>query len=678
MMQPTANANERTDELNDRLRQAATLHRQGRSDEAARLYADILREVPNHPDALHLLGVVYCQRKEFDSALPYLKAAVDLMPEFADAHIHCAKALRKLGSTPAAVALLDGFLARHPDHTEVLAELGLALRAAGMERRALEIFRRVVALAPNLFTAQLALADMLRIQGAKGEALGHYRAAVALKPADPAALNSLATLLKEQGQHDEAIQLLRRAIEGNNGFAVGHNNLGNVLLDAGKVEAAIAEYRTAIDRQANFPEAWNNLGNALKEVGKLDEAVAAYEESLRLRPEYAEAMSNLGNALLDAGRFREAIELHRRALAAKPDFAEAWNNLANVLIATGRHAEALEAFECAVRHDPASHQARFGRGLTRLMLGDFAGGWEDYEHRWWGSHMSRQIKPPRFAYPQWDGTPPRPGQNILVYHEQGFGDTLQFARYLSMLATKFAVTCVCQDELHRLFLASFGSFARIVPAGGSNAVLKEVFDWHVPVMSLPRAFRTGPESIPGGCPYLTPPADALARWRPRIGPGGLRVGVCWSGNPSLKDNRLRSLAAESLAPWGRLDGIRWFGLVKDAATTRPTLPAWDDPMAEAADFADTAAIIACLDLVITVDTSVAHLAGALGKPVWLLSRHASEWRWQAERTDSPWYPSMTIFRQPALEDWASVIRDVAAALGKIAGTGAGTATALAS
>lgn len=646
-----------------RLEQAANLHRQGRADEAAAIYRAVLAAEPRQPDALHLLGVFHCQRKEFAEALPYLAAAVDGAPGFADAHIHYAKALRKLDRSNEAAALLDRYRDSHPDNAEILAELGLALRAAGNEKRALEVFREAARQGPQLAVAQAGLADLLRKRGSREEALKHYRAAAALNPADVSVLNNLGTLLKELGQAEEAVRVLRHAVSARGDFAVGHNNLGNLLLDGGKVEEAIAEYRAAIARQPDFPEAWNNLANALKEAGRLDEAVAAYGESLRLRPGYAEALSNLGNAHLEAGRYDDAIACQRQALAAKPDFAEAWNNLANVYTALGRHGEALQAFDEAVARDPASHQARFGRGVTRLMLGDFAGGWEDYEHRWWGSHLSSKIRPPRFNYPQWDGTPPRPGQRILVYHEQGFGDTIQFARYLPMLAIRFAeVAFVCQKELARLFANTFGGYIRVVPAEASAPVVREAFDWHAPLLSLPRAFHTTPETIPGGCPYLTPPADALAAWRRRVAAGALRVGVCWRGNPELKDNRFRSLAPAALAPWADIGGISWHNLVMNAGDGQLTLPGWTDLMGEVTDFADSAALIACLDLVITVDTSVAHLAGALGKPVWLLSRHAGEWRWQCDREDSPWYASMRIFRQPATGDWDSVIGAVAAEL----------------
>lgn len=650
----------------DRLEQAAILHRQGQTEQAAQVYQDILAQDPDHPDALHLLGVAHCQRKEFDAALPYLKAAVEHVPEFADATIHYAKALRKLDRTEEAETLLNGYLKSHSDNAEIFGELGLALRASSQEEKAITTFRRAIQLDPKQFTSQISLADLLRKQGKNNEALDHYRAAIALKPSDVAALNSLATLLKELGQHDEAVKLLQQAINTKGDFAIGHNNLGNLLLDSGKVESAIEEYRTAIARQPDFPEAWNNLGNALKEAGRLDESIDAYEESLRLRPKYAEAMSNLGNAFLEAGRHEEALACHQQAIDEKEDFAEAWNNLANVYTAIGQHQKALEAFERAVECDPSSHQAHFGRGLTRLMLGDFAEGWEDYEHRWWGSHMSRQIRPPHFSFPQWDGSPPRPGQRILVYHEQGFGDTIQFARYLSMLAMRFSeITFICQKELFRLFENAFGPTVRVIPAERSADVLKQNFDWHIPLLSLPRAFKTSPDTIPGGCPYLSPPRDVLTQWRPRIGRGPLRVGVCWSGNPSLKDNRFRSLTAETLAELASLKEIKWYSLIKDGGGDQPTLPNWNDPMADVTDFADTAGLIACLDLVISVDTSVAHLAGALGKPVWLLSRHASEWRWQWDQEKSPWYPSMRIFKQPTLGDWESVINLVNKELAKI-------------
>jgi predicted O-linked N-acetylglucosamine transferase (SPINDLY family)/ADP-heptose:LPS heptosyltransferase len=465
------------------------------------------------------------------------------------------------------------------------------------------------------------------------------------------------------GDNDAAIDFLRKAAELDPAMVPAHNDLGILLQGRGKLEEAEACYGRAIELAPHFAEAMSNLGAVLAERGRLEQATEWYNRALAERNDLPDAHNNLGSALVKLDRAGEAEALHRRAIELKPDFADAHYNLGVALHDQGRFDEALACYEKAIRLNPDSVDAHWNRAFVLLLKGDFAQGWREHEWRW-----KRKQQPPRsFPQPLWRGEDIAK-RTILLHDEQGMGDTLQFMRYAPLVAARGArVLLQVQRPLLRLAAASLDVGIEVFAEGD----LIPPFEMHSPLLSLPLACGTMLETIPGPIPYIEVDPAAAARWRNRIGPAaGLKVGLVWAGNPQHKNDRNRSIALERLAPLFDAPGVRWFSLqVGERAADLARAPA--GKIANLADrltdFGETAAAVAGLDLVIAVDTATAHLAGALGKPVWILLPFVPDWRWLVGRDDSPWYPTARLFRQPVRGDWESVAQSVRAALAELAG-----------
>ncbi len=409
------------------------------------------------------------------------------------------------------------------------------------------------------------------------------------------------------------------------------------------------------------PAAWAGLARTLVQSGRFADALEAAEQARQLAPADVGVLNSLGCALEALGRPDDAVAVLAAALAIRP-VAELHYNQGRALEQAGHVAAALDAFDAALRLKQDYAAARHARGMARLKAGDFAGGWPDYEWRWRAPPLAGQAAG---TVPRWTGGPVA-GRAILLLAEQGFGDTIQFARYAPLLAERgAAVTLAAEPPLVPL-LASLPGVAVVSEAS--------VVDLFCPLLSLPLGFGTGPGDIPASVPYLAPPLDRVAAWRQRLDAllaPGLRVGLVWAGSPrpsfppGWSVDRRRSLDPALLQPILAVPGVRFVSLQKGAAEVAlPGVPAMG---AAIADFADSAAIMTGLDLVIAVDTAAAHVAGAIGKPVWLLNRFDGCWRWRTDRTDSPWYPTMRIYRQPRPGDWASVVGQVAADLRRVAG-----------
>lgn len=508
-----------------------------------------------------------------------------------------------------------------------------------VERLLPALLERVAAQGPNLRPETLNnLGLRLRRLGRFAGAADCFRRAIAARPDYPLAYNNLGLALQDQGRLDEGIAAHRQAVALRPSYADGHNNLAVALDRADRPDEALIHYGQALTLQPNHPEALTNFGNALRLAGRLDEAVAAQRRSLEIRPEHPDALNNLGFSLKTTGDLPAAIDCFRRAVAARPDFVAGHVNL----------------------------------GLALLTQGAFAEGTDEYEWRWRGYQGMRL---PDLGQPLWDGTPLGADRTLLLWAEQGLGDTIQFVRYAPLLH-RFAgrIVLTCQPALTNL-LTRVPGIDMIVPMGG----VLPPFDAYVPLMSLMHRLGTTVETIPASVPpYLSADPERVAAFAPRLGGAGFKVGLVWSGNPKHANDRHRSIPLSSLRPLLDTPGIHFFSLqvgprAAEIATTGLT-DAIADLAPNLADFADTAAVISQLDLVITVDTSVAHLAGALGQPTWLMLPWNADWRWLTERMDTPWYPGMTLFRQPRYDAWEPVIELLAAALA--AGTAGETAAAI--
>jgi hypothetical protein len=400
------------------------------------------------------------------------------------------------------------------------------------------------------------------------------------------------------------------------------------------------------------PEILYNLGNSCLELGRLDEALANYNEALAKNASYAGALVNRGNALVQLNRPVEAISSYDTALALLPGHPQILTNRGHALRRLDRPVEALLDFEAALAKGPGFAEAHFEAGMTRLTLGEFEVGWKEYEWRWKTGTFADKRR--EFCRPLWLGEADVSGKTVLLHAEQGFGDTIQFIRYALLLIERGAkVICEVQRELRPLLSQLDG--LEIVAEGEGLPAL----DMHCPLLSLPLAFRTKLETIPADIPYLSAPAEPIARWRDRLPQDRPRVGFVWSGSTSHKNDANRSIPLARLAALLKDLPVRCVSLQNELRDTdRQTiceLPNLVHFGGELADFADTAAVISLLDVVVSVDTAVAHLAGALGKPVIVLLPHAADFRWMRERGDSPWYPTAKLLRQPAFGDWDSVI-----------------------
>jgi tetratricopeptide (TPR) repeat protein len=612
--------------------QAAEHYNAGRPLQASVLCANILAAQPDHLAALHLASVIALSQHRMEEGRE----------------------------------LLGRVLARDPNHVPALSTLGDALAVKGEHEGALAIFQRCVALRP--LDARLhsklgvALSELARFS----EAEAAYRSALTLDSNLIQARFNLATALVGQRRLAEAEQTYRVVVAHDPYHASAWTNLGNLLADQNRLEEAVFAYHQALQHGldgASTPgavAALTNLAGCLSELGRQDEAMEAGRRALALDANYAPAHTNLGMVLGAQGRFEDAVAAHRRAVAADPVYAKGHANLAVALRVIGALDESLAASHRAVALDPDDPLVRFNHAHALLMNGHLASGFE--ELRWGKTCRDAAERYPAFAEPEWRGDG-FAGRTLLLYADAGLGDTLQFLRYLPMVAEKGG-SVVLQVQPPLLRLVSAQANVAVVARG---APLPR-FDLHCPLIDLPRLFATTLDTIPAAVPYLRPDAAELARWRRALDDENvLRVGVVWSGNPGHKGDRLRSIAAEQLLPRLPMTGVKLYSLQKDVrAADAPTLAGLGREIVDLApalgDFSDTAAAVAALDLVITVDTSVAHLAGALGRPVWLLLPHALDWRWLRDREDTPWYPTMRLFRQRTPRVWDDVIARVSAQL----------------
>ena len=606
----------------DLFRRGLLDHRADRLPQAEAAYRQVLTISSAHADALHLLGIIALQVGRSDLAFDYIGRAIAL----------------------------------HGAHRGGYSSLGHALRDFGLVR-------------PDLSDAHSNFGHLLYARGQPAEAEANCREALRLRPDYPEAQTNLGNALLALGRPVEAEASHREALRLRPEYPEAYYNLGITLHALGRPAEAEVSYREALRLRPEYPEAHVNLGNALHALGRPAEAEASCREALRLRPDTPEAHNSLGYALHALGQTSEAEACYRGALQFLPEYPEAHNNLGTVLNALGRPVEAEASCREALRLRPDVPEAHFTLAYALLLDGRLEAGWKEYEWRWQTTQLLERAR--NFLAPLWDGEAIG-DRTILLHAEQGFGDTLQFCRYVPLIARGARIILEVQAPLVRLLSRLPGNIE--IVAHGDRL---PPFDLHCPLLSLPRAFGTTLDTIPAATPYLAADPALAANWHQRLsGLGGLRVGLVWAGSRRLNRpeeaafDRRRSVALDAMGPLGEVSGVSLVSLQKDQLVAEPAHPphgiTLHDFTADLDDFADTAALIVNLDLVISVDTSVAHLAGALGKPVWLLNRFDTCWRWLLDRDDSPWYPTLRQFRQPAPGDWNSVICGVRDALRHLA------------
>ncbi|MBU5611486.1 tetratricopeptide repeat protein [Geomonas sp. Red51] len=492
--------------------------------------------------------------------------------------------------------------------------------------------------------------------GRQAEAIERYRLAIALHPDYAAPHYNMGNSLYTLGRFAEAVDCYRRALAVDPTLAQGWHNLALALKEQGDLEAALHALKRAVSVAPDYLEARHNLGELYHALGDLDLAQSTFRDILAADPGYLPSWNALGIALQAQERLEEAAECYRRALALNPDYLHALNNLGSASRALGEVDEAMRCYRKVLALDPDYADAHWNLALVQLQLGHYREGWQGYEWRFAKVDPIPRLELPR---PLWDGSPLN-GRTILLHAEQGFGDTFQFVRYAPLLAAQGATVLVqCQARPIAPVLATVPGVSWVVVRGEA---LPE-FDCHAPLMSLPHLCGTLLETIPAQIPYLAADPALVERWRPALPPDGFRVGLVWAGRKSYKDDLKRSLTLSLFAPLARVRGVRFCALqvgdgAEQAATPPPGMEL-TDLGAGIKSFADSAAILTQLDLVISADTAVAHLAGGLGVPVWVLLPMACDWRWLMEREDSPWYPSARLFRQRRRGDWGEVLERAA-------------------
>jgi tetratricopeptide (TPR) repeat protein len=606
-----------------RLQQANAFHQRGQLAHASVLYEEILKAQPNNFDALHLLGVIAAQRRDPKKAVDLIARAIKVDPKQAAPYCNRGIALHALKQLDAALASFDQAIALKPDYAMAFCNRGNVLK---------ELQR---------FTA----------------ALVSYDRAIAIKPNFPEAYSNRGNVESELGQWDAALASYDKAIALKADFAEAHFNRGNALKALQRFDLALESYDTSIAIKADHAEAHCNRGNLLKELNQPDAALESYRRAIAIKSDYAEAHFNRGNLLREMRQFEPALASYDAAIAIHPRFANAHLNRGLVLKDLHRWNESLASYDRAIAIQPDFAEAYVNRATAWLLRGELARGWRDYEWRWKNPSGPNIREKRQFPQPLWGGAEPIAGSTILLHSEQGLGDTLQFCRYAKLVSDRGArVILEVQRPLMSL-LQSLDGVSQLIPRGADLPA----FDRHCPLLSLPLAFNTTVDTIPAPTPYLRSDPAKIAAWDARLGDKiKPRIGLTWSGNPNQVNDLNRSIPLAALVAC-LPTGFQYVCLQTEVRESdRPALLASCNILffGDELDFANTAALCECLDLVLSVDTSVAHLSAALGRTTWVLLHFNADWRWLRGRDDSPWYPTATLYRQGELGDWSGVFARV--------------------
>lgn len=576
--------------------------------------------------------------------------------------------LHRVGKLDQAAQLYGQVLRAQPTHFDAAHNLGAVLLQQGRFDEAERQLRRALQINPRSHEALNNLGLALRLLDRHEEAVWAFDRAIALRPDYARAFCNRGNALRLQGRLQQALESYDRAIAIDATLADAYYNRGGVLEDLQLWDDAVASYENALALKPNFPEALNNLGNSLFNLARYEEALDKLNQALQLAPHNPDVLSNRGNVLREMRQFAAALTDHNAALARNPSSAEYLNNRGSVFREIGHLDEALADYRRALALNPDHVGTRANLALTELLLGDWASGFDGYELRF--RKWKNRVFQPETGALGWRGEA-LTGKSILLYGEQGFGDAIQFIRYVPQLLARGArVTVLCDRRLHRLFstVAAGVEFIERVEPG-------RPFDFQIALMSLPRVLAIRPDTLRLQVPYLRAEPGRCEYWRLRLGEHGFKVGLAWQGNPAGSIDNGRSIPLREFVPLAHVNRVRIISLQKNFGVEQlATVPAdmkVERPGFEFDEgndaFIDTAAIMANLDLVITSDTSIAHLAGALARPVWIALKYVPDWRWLLERSDSPWYPTARLFRQRKLDDWTGVVDDIAAALKVAAG-----------
>lgn len=599
------------------INQGVWLHQQGRLAEAERIYKQVLQREPRNANALHLLGVAALQGGQAARAVDLIGRSIALQPDLAEAHCNRGLALQQAGRIAEAIASYDRAIVLNPRDADAHSNRGLAL----------EMLRR------------------------HDEALASYDRAVALNPKLAEAHNNRGNALRALGRYQEALEAHGKAIALQPDYAGAHYNHGNALLALQRPAEAIASYDTAIALRPDHAEAYSNRGHALRDLRRFQEALDSYDRAIALRPDIAEIHNNRGAMLQALKQPAQAVAGFDRAIALRPDYAEAYNSRGTALQDLNRSDEALASYRRSIALRPDYADAYTNQALCLLRMGCFAEGWKLFE---WRKRRPEAMAARAYRQPLWLGEPDVAGKTVFLYWEQGLGDTLQFCRYATLVAQRGARVILEVQQPLVGFLSQLGPEIEVIGPGQAPTE----FDYHCPLLSLPLAFGTDAATIPSTQSYLQADPALAAGWHDRFGEKRPRIGLAWSGGERYSIDFSRSMDFSTAAPLLEFDAT-WV-CVQYEIRPHDLASVIDDgrisfPGEAIKDFSEQAALLDTLDLVITVDTVVGHLTAAMGKQVWLLLAYNSDWRWLLGRDDSPWYPSVRLFRQQEPAPWSGLI-----------------------
>ncbi len=682
------------DALNALFVAALNFHKSGQLDKATEAYDSIFQQDPTHADALHWRGVIDSQQSNYTDAIDRIERSIGLSPENATFHLNLGNALSAVGRLTAAMESYQSAIRFRPDYAQAHLNLGNMQKQTGDLGAALSSYHQAIQINPTYGTAYFNCGNAHRENNEMQPALDCYDKAIEITPGDAEAYANRGNTLRDMQQLDSALASYDQAILLRPGYAMAYSNRGLTLHDLKRYaealisfdeaiaiktdysqaysnrgntlrklqqnQAALASYDKAIDLNPAYADAFSNRGVLLNEMSQPQDALLSFDQAIAINPAYAEAYSNRGMTLQRLNRLDDALDSYDRAISLKPRYAEAFSNRGLVLHELRRLDEALLSFNEAILIEPENIGAHWNKALTLILCGKLKLGFELYEWRWSEDEEFEIQK--KFTAPLWLGQTSIAGKTILLHAEQGLGDTLQFCRY-ARLIVEMGATPVLQVQAGLVKLITTLLPDLQVIALGDTALET---DFHCPLLSLPLAFNTLMGTIPAAPAYLSSHADKRELWEQRLGEKTkLRVGVVWQGSTVHKNDRNRSLALRELL--ARLPDAFEYVCLQAAVSeadlqtlnTQERITQLTDPLE---DFTDTAAVCDLMDLIITVDTSVAHLAGALGKPTWTLLSHVPDWRWFLDRTDTPWYPSMTLYRQDHSRCWNGVLKNMEADL----------------
>jgi tetratricopeptide (TPR) repeat protein len=711
-------------------------HRAGRLREAVGAYENLLRRSPDDPDVMQLLGVALGQLGNHEGCARFLARSLELKPDRPSVLLNLAQALRELGREEEALRCCDRALSLDQSLAGGYRTRGSALAALGRRQDALASYGQAVRLAPQDASAHADLGVALDAVGRTADAQMCFERAVTLDPSLAPPHHNLAMLAARLGNHERALQWFDRALALQPHHAALHNNRGNTLKELERLPEALQSYTLALAIEPGNVETLHNRAVAYSLLGRYAEALRDYDELLARRGEHApdligrgtalvalhrnaealgpleraielvphdpkahiqhgvamlrlkryegalasfdraltiepglpEVLNNRGAALVELDRVEEALITFQSAVTLSGVSADTYTNLGLAYRSLGRNYEALASFRQALARRPGDPAASFALAFVHLTVGGFKEGWPLYEARF--QEPTLAVPTRDFTVPRWDGRELLPGKTLLVHAEQGLGDAIHFCRYLPLLASKG--TNIVFEVMPSL-KALMRSLPGCVQVIGRGEPLPPV-DYHCPLLSLPLAFSTDLATIPADVPYLKADSERVAKWAARLQAiPGLRVGICWQGNPIVEQliwARGRSIPLAELAPLTQVSGVTLVSLQKGPGSEQLQEVSFRDRLLDLGSeldqgpdaFLDTAAVMASLDLIISTDTSIAHLAGALARPTWLALPAAAEWRWLLERSDSPWYPTMRLFRQRRRRSWQSVVAALVTAL----------------